>query len=55
MLIKERKIQVSAQLKIAHLQFLTSKINRRDPKRCSRSAILETLIDKAMENPSLLN
>jgi hypothetical protein len=51
---KSHKIQVSDMFREDQLKFLTRKINPNVPHLESRAAILEHLVDQAMENPKLL-
>lgn len=52
---KEHKIQISAQIRQDKLDFLNRQVDKKDPRKESRSAVLEILIEKAQSDPSLLD
>lgn len=54
MKVSERKIQVTNMIRPDQMKFLEKKINKNIPKLASRSAVIEVLIDYAMERPEIL-
>jgi hypothetical protein len=51
----QRKIGVMAMLEDPEIKFLDRKIDKKVEAKASRSAILRTLIRRAMENPAILD
>ena len=49
-----RRVQASTMYDPAHLEFLERKINKNLPRLENRSSIVGLLIEKAMEDPRLL-